>query len=116
MNFLIDGLVFVLKIVPTTLIVLGSSLDMPISYLGSLTAEGGDIVEPLHVVSGHRYASLKIDLPLTERNLWYYAGDEPERKGTVDEGTYTLRIHPFADTKNLDGHETGENCFRKFGY
>jgi len=112
----LDGLVWILKIIPTTLIVVGSSLDMPISYLGSLSSDGGDIIEPLHVVSGHRYASLKIDLPLTDRNLWYYAGDEAERAGTVDEGTYTLRISDFADTKNLDGHETGENCFRSHAY
>jgi len=107
-----DSLVWLLKIVPTTILIVGGAIDQPISYLGSLGHAGGDIEEPLHIVSGHRYSSIKIDLPLTDESLWYYAGDEPQRKGTVDENTYTFRIHDFGDTRNLDGHESGEDCFR----
>jgi len=107
----LDALVWVLKIIPTTLIIVGASLDQPISFLGSLGHEGAPVVEPLHVVSGHRYGSLKVDLPFTDRSLWYYAGDEPERDGGVDENTYTIRIHDFGDTVGLDGHESGEDCF-----
>ena len=107
----LDALVWVLKIVPTTLIIVGGAIDQPISFLGGLGHEGVPIEEPVHVVSGHRYGSLKVDLPFTERSLWYYAGDEPERDGGVDENTYTFRIHDFGDTVGLDGHESGEDCF-----
>lgn len=81
-------------------------LDLPAGYLGGLTGKGGPIAEPLHIVSGLRYSSLKCDLPWTDDSCWFYTGDEPTSSGGVDENTFTYRISDFADTFNLDGHET----------
>ena len=86
------------------------------AYVQSLTAEGKPVMEPVHIVSGPRYYSIKLDLPLTDRSLWYYTGDEVERCGMVDENTYTFRISDFGDTHCLDGHESGEDCFDRHMY
>ena len=102
--------------------VVGSFIDQPISYLGGLGHEGGEIKEPVYILSGPRYASIKIDLPFTSDSLWYYAGDEPKRNGGVDEDTYTFRISDFGDTQGLDGHESAEDffvspsCLREYSY
>jgi len=84
-------------------------IDMPASYLGSLTREAElPIMEPgPHIVSGFDYGSIKWDMPWSELSCWYYTGHEPENQGReVDARTWAFRCTDFADTANLDGHET----------
>jgi len=109
---MLDLFVSIFKVIPATLLIVGGFIDQPLSWLGGLGHEGGVIDEPIHVVSGHRYSSIKVDLPLTTRSLWYAAGDEPQRNGSIDEGESFFRISDFGDTSNLDGHESGEDCFQ----
>tara|TARA_Y100000310_G_scaffold119376_1_gene118110 strand:+ start:2600 stop:2977 length:378 start_codon:yes stop_codon:yes gene_type:complete len=113
---ILDFIVGVLKIIPTALFIVGGFIDQPISYLGGLGHRGGEVAEPIHILSGPRYASIKIDLPFTEESLWYYAGDEPKRNGLLDEDTYTFRISDFGDTYGLDGHESSEDFFQSTPY
>ena len=80
-------------------------VDVPLSYVGSLTEPAvAPVREPgPHIVSGFTYGSLKFDLPFTDRSCWYYAGHEPENHGyNVDARTFAFRCTDFEDTLNLE--------------
>ncbi len=95
-----------------------ATLEQAIAYPLSFASEEQPIQEPIYHLAGPRYMSLKLDLPLTERSLWWYVGDEPKQSGGVDQQTYAFRTSKFGDTFDLRGSEDGPQCgnFERFGY